>query len=84
MMIMVMMIILLLLKNVRRRSEIRPEVTDLAPIYYVLHFLIDSYIFKYQQVYQASFLYSCTTTYVRGVSGCEVSAYTGTGTGTVG
>jgi hypothetical protein len=29
---------------------------DLAPIYCVLHFLIDSYIFKYQ-VYQASLLH---------------------------
>ena len=49
MMIMVMMcvVVIFLLKNVSDVILFRSKDTKLVPIYYVLHHLIVSYIFKY-------------------------------------
>jgi hypothetical protein len=38
--------------------KLRSEVTNLAPIYYALHFLIVSYICKYQVYTEATFLHA--------------------------
>ena len=48
-------------KRVLRRPKIRPEVTDLAPIYYDLYFLIERYF---------SVLGLPSVWLLRGVSGC--------------